>query len=79
MFTVEIKKECGCFRKSGLENHRRFGNKDEALMEAQRMVGYMNEKFCKKHEFRVVENDLAFHITVDERSRSGCCGGGHCS
>ncbi len=32
MFTVTTEKECGCFRKSGIENNQKFDNKDGALI-----------------------------------------------
>ncbi len=39
----------------------------------------MNQEFCQKHEFQVVESDDSIVIIkVDERVKSGCCGGGHC-
>jgi len=39
----------------------------------------MNQDFCKKHEFTVKEDNNNILIAVDERVKSGCCGGGHCS
>jgi len=79
MFTVEVEKECGCFRKSDLQNHQRFEDKDQALSHAIEMAQKMNEEFCQKHEFRVMEEGERFKIAVTERSRKqGCCGGGHC-
>jgi hypothetical protein len=79
MFTVNVEKECGCFRKSDLKNGLSFSSKDDALMEAQKMANHMNEKFCKKHNFRVVEAGEHFTISVEEnRPSGGCCGGGHC-
>ena len=82
MYQVNVTKECGCFKKSDFENGISFGSKDDALMSAQHMVTHMNEKFCQKHEFKLVENGDQFTIFVDEREQeqhSGCCGGGHCS
>jgi len=79
MFKVTVEKECGCFRKSGIENNKSFDNKDDALIEALNLTKKMNQDFCQKHEFSVKEDGNTIKIAVDERVRSGCCGGGHCS
>lgn len=79
MFKVLVEKECGCFRKSGIENNKTFDNKDDALIEALNLSKKMNQDFCGKHEFNVKEEGNTIKITVDERVKSGCCGGGHCS
>ena len=82
MFTINVKKECGCFKKSDFQNNRSFENKDEALMEAKLMESHMNQKFCQKHLFTLSENDNNFQISVEmkpHQSDGGCCGGGHCS
>ena len=79
MFTVTVEKECGCFRKSGIENNKKFDNKDDALIHALNLSKEMNQDFCQKHEFRVKEDGSNISIAVDERVKTGCCGGGHCS
>ena len=79
MFTVKIEKECGCFKKSDFTNNMEFASKDDALIQALNMAKEMNQDFCQKHEFEVAENGTTFMISVDERGKSGCCGGGHCS
>ena len=79
MFKVTIEKEYGCFRKSGIENNKSFGNKDDALIEALNLTKTMNQDFCQKHEFTVQEDKNNIIIAVDDRVKSGCCGGGHCS
>jgi len=81
MFTISVEKECGCFKKSDLQNHITLDSKDDALIEAQSMTQQMNDTFCQKHEFVLFENGTNFSIRVDERAQahSGCCGGGHCS
>lgn len=83
MFTINIEQECGCFRRSGLENGMSFESKDDALIQAKQMEGIMNEKFCQKHEFRAIEDGNSFKIMVGMKPRAeshggGCCGGGHC-
>ncbi len=83
MFTIQMTKECGCFKKSSYENNMRFDNKDDALLQAKLMESHMNQKFCQKHLFWVEEEGNTFKINVKERPKEensgGCCGGGHCS
>lgn len=79
MFTIHVEKECGCFKKSDFTNNMKFDDKDNALLQALNMTKEMNQEFCQKHEFEVVEEGDVFKISVDERGKSGCCGGGHCS
>ena len=82
MFTINIDKECGCFKKSAYENNMGFESKDDALLQAQSMVNHMNTKFCGKHEFTLSEDGQNFSIAMSPRAKeahTGCCGGGHCS
>ncbi len=82
MSTINIDRECGCFKRSSLENNKSFESKDDAMMEAQKMVSHMNEKFCGKHGFTLSENGNNFSITMNvpqQAASGGCCGGGHCS
>jgi len=84
MFTINVDKECGCFKRSMYENNQNFTSKNAALIEAQAMVQTMNEEFCKKHEFALSENGATFSIAMSvspqdgTESSGGCCGGGHC-
>jgi len=80
MSKIILEKECGCFKKSDLQNNQSFESKDDALMKAMSMVNYMNTEFCNKHDFELSEDGDNFFIAVEEpRQHSGCCGGGHCS
>lgn len=80
MHTIIVDRECGCFRRSDLENNVTFESKDDALMKASSMQAQMNEKFCGKHKFQVSESGNDFVISMGEAPRAGgCCGGGHCS
>ena len=82
MYTVNVDKECGCFRRSGFENNETFDSNDNALMKANSMVIHMNDKFCGKHEFSLKEDGNTFQISMEAPApsqSSGCCGGGHCS
>lgn len=65
MFNVKVEKECGCFKRSGMPTLKAFDNKDDALSEAQAWAEEMNETFCKKHNFAVLEAGSEFIITVE--------------
>ena len=80
MFTINVARECGCFKKSPYENNSTFENKDDALIEAMAMQKHMNEEFCGKHAFETAENGSTFTINMGEKQQAsgGCCGGGHC-
>lgn len=76
MFKITIEKECGCFKKSNLENNITVASKDEALMKSLEMKDVMNSEFCGKHEFKVQEVGSDFVIAMAESTSNGCCGGG---
>jgi len=78
MFTVRVEKECGCFKKSGLDNNINIQSKDDALIEAMNMSHSMNQDFCGKHSFFVREsgNDFIIAMKEQEGHGGGCCGGG---
>ncbi len=79
MITLKIQKECGCFKKSKIENNQKFQSKDAALMEAMNLSRKMNEEFCKKHKFKAIEDGDTILILVDEHQKTTCCGSGYCS
>jgi len=82
MSKINVELECGCFRKSAYENGMEFATKDAALQQALLMESYMNQKFCQKHIFTVIESGENINIAVEMKPREasgGCCGGGHCS
>ena len=64
MFTVQMEKQCGCFKRSNYEASQSFASKDEALIHAQGMARDMTEEFCKKHAFSVVEEGENFTIIL---------------
>ena len=55
MFTINVEKECGCFKKSGHDAEVSFDNKDDALLHANERKNHMNDKWCGKHNFFVEE------------------------
>lgn len=67
MFNVKMEKECGCFKRSGMESIKTFENKDDALIEAAQWAEEMNETFCQKHNFSIVEegNDLIIKVEMN--------------
>lgn len=79
MHRISVERECGCFKKSHLENNILLNNKDNALLKALEMTNTMNDDFCGKHEFHVVEKAENFIISLKQEPQShssGCCGGG---
>lgn len=65
MFTVKIEKECGCFKRSGMESTKTFENKDDAMIEAKAWAEEMNETFCQKHNFTISEEGTDLIIKVE--------------
>lgn len=76
MFTITVEKECGCFKRSDLQNNLRIASKDDALLKSIEMREHMNDKFCKKHSFKLQEVGDNFVIAMSDSTSNGCCGGG---
>jgi len=55
MYNVIMEKECGCFKRSDFQSMKSFESKDNALIYAQELCEDMNETFCQKHRFNVIE------------------------
>jgi len=66
MYTIEIEKECGCFKKSGFENKMTFETREDMINKARVMECRMNQEFCMKHFFEAVDyNDkIVIHSSV---------------
>jgi hypothetical protein len=64
MFKIIVDKECGCFKRSDLQNNITVDSKDEALTKSLEMVNQMNGEFCGKHTFKVEENGDTFVIKM---------------
>lgn len=64
MYTVHVTKECGCFTRSDMKNNTRFDSKEGARKQAEAMMDEIEESFCAKHEFELIENDSGFTIKV---------------
>ena len=76
MFKVIVEKECGCFKKSDMVNNEVIEAKDDALLKGIDMVNTMNDDFCGKHNFKLLEVENDFIIAMDDSTTGGCCGGG---
>lgn len=65
MFSVKVEKECGCFKRSGMESVKTFHTKDDAMTEAKAWAEEMNETFCQKHNFTIAEEGNELIIKVE--------------
>ncbi|MDF1882450.1 hypothetical protein JHD49_00700 [Sulfurimonas sp. SAG-AH-194-C21] len=64
MFKIVVDRECGCFRRSDLENNQEIESKDAALEKSLEMIEIMNENFCDKHSFTLQEVGDTFLIKM---------------
>ena len=64
MYNVSVEKQCGCFKKAQMPQTKSFESRDDALIGAKAWADEMNEKFCKKHNFDVIEDGEHFTIKV---------------
>ena len=79
MHKIIVETECGCFRRSDLQNNLEFSSKDDALSKAIEMKNHMNQEFCRKHDFGLVEHGSNFVIDFRQEAPSSCCGTGCCN
>lgn len=79
MHKIIVKDICGCFKKSDFGNNIEITSKDEALSTAIKMKNHMNQEFCKKHDFQLLEHANDFVIAYRQEAPSSCCGSGCCS
>ncbi len=75
MHKIIIEDTCSCFKRSNLE----INSKDGALSKAIQIKNHMNQEFCKKHDFQLVESSNNFIISFIPQQVSSCCGTGCCS
>jgi len=57
MYTVQIEKECACFKKSEYENNMTFETQKDAYNYANIVAEFMNEEFCGQHIFSAHRGD----------------------
>lgn len=79
MFKIVIANQCGCYKRSDIQNNQTFTSKDDALMKAIEIKDKMNTEFCKKHTFEVQEIYNNFMISFYDENKQPCCGNGCCS
>jgi hypothetical protein len=66
MYTIQVEKECNCFKQSGFDNNTTFETKEDALMRAKVMECRMNQEFCFNHFFEAVDygDTIKIHSTL---------------
>lgn len=64
-FHVVVQKLCSCATKQNLERIRSFDTKEEAEEHAYEWADSLNNSFCGKHGFDVVEVEDNFLISVE--------------
>ncbi len=57
MYTVQMEKECGCFKKSEYKNNLTFETQKDAYQYATTVAEFMNEEFCNTHIFSAHKGD----------------------
>lgn len=79
MYKILIENECDCFKKSDLQNNTTELLRSTAFMKANQICNIMNNTFCKKHKFVVVECQKILMIKEGTKQRPvHCCGDGCC-
>jgi len=79
MHKIIVENQCRCFKESDLESNISMSSKDEALSKAIQMKNHMNQEFCRKHDFQLIEDSENFVISFRAPQESSCCGTGCCS
>ena len=66
MYTIEIERECSCFKKSGFENNMTFESREDMYNKARVLECLMNQEFCMKHFFEAVDygDKIIIHSSV---------------
>ena len=67
MYKVKVNNACSCFLKSGMAETLEFSTEEEAQKEAEEMLKKMQNYFCKKHEFSMIEKFGDFSIFIKPR------------
>ncbi|WP_345975852.1 hypothetical protein [Sulfurimonas sp. HSL3-7] len=63
---IVLEKLCSCARKQRVEQIRTFESREEAEEHAYEWADALNNNFCGKHGFDIVEVDDNFVISVEE-------------
>jgi len=68
MYKVTVMNPCSCFNKNGFVESQNFSKKEDAKAEAEFLIETMQNKFCKKHEFSMIEQFGSYTIYIKPRS-----------
>lgn len=64
MYEVKVENPCRCFFRSGLPEVQSFRTKEEAEAEAKDILAHMQQNFCKKHSFYLVEVGTRYMVSI---------------
>ena len=66
MYTIEMEKECGCFKKSGFDSVMNFETREDMINKARVLECRMNQEFCMKHFFEAVDygEKVVIHMSL---------------
>ena len=81
MYTVQMEKECACFKKSEYTNNNTFKTQQEAYQYANIVTELMNEEFCSQHEFYAQPGEgdsFVIRVAINATFVSGCSTGVSC-
>ncbi len=81
MYTVQMEKECACFKKSEYSNNNTFKTQQDAYKYANIVAELMNEEFCGRHTFssqRAEDNNFVIGVAINATFVSGCSTGVSC-
>ncbi|MCH9813990.1 MAG: hypothetical protein K0U47_08630 [Epsilonproteobacteria bacterium] len=68
MYSVQMQKECTCFKKSEYCNNMTFERQKDAYQYANIVAEFMNEEFCSKHTFstqRVEGGNMLISVAIN--------------
>ncbi|MDF1875116.1 hypothetical protein JHD48_05165 [Sulfurimonas sp. SAG-AH-194-I05] len=66
MYTIEMEKECSCFKKSNHASVMEFESREDMINKARVLECLMNQQFCMKHYFEAVDygEKIIIHSSV---------------
>lgn len=67
MYTIEMEKECSCFKKSDFDSTMTFETREDMINKARILECLMNQQFCMKHFFEAVDYGEKIIIHSSER------------
>jgi hypothetical protein len=74
MYTVQMEKECACFKKSEYSNNMTFETQKDAYNYAKIVAEFMNEEFCGQHIFSAHRGDgdyFLIRVIINAESVTG--------